>query len=354
MLMTAVRIAHAEPWPGRLQEGGFAISEFLVVLADDAGGRALPLWLSGPDGDSLWQLLGQPAADAGMAGVAEELAARMLGAAGVGVSGVDIDELAAEVTTPPRRDDLGPRRPGTAARIGLHGRGGTRQVVARLGYGLALAAAAGAPVRVADAVWGRLAVPARAGDLPGRFLPPEAALGRPHPGARPRFEPGNLAFTDGLDRWEFGGSFRREASEPHWNDYSCTAEGQRAVLASAVPEPYGFAGLVQTIAADDYRGGTVTFRGELRIQNVADRAGLHLAVGPPPGPVRHLVPSAPRRVSLTVAGSQDWAGHEVTVEVPGDAGIIRFGVFLAGRGRAELRRPDLIRQPGNVAAPGGH
>jgi hypothetical protein len=77
--MTAVRIARAEPWPGRLPEGGFAISEFLVVLADDADGRALPIWLTGPDGDSLWQLLGQPPGDPGMAGVAEELTGRMLG-----------------------------------------------------------------------------------------------------------------------------------------------------------------------------------------------------------------------------------------------------------------------------------
>jgi hypothetical protein len=68
--MTAVRIAHAEPWPGRLREGGFAITEFLVVLAGADGDRALPLWLPGSDGDALWQVL------------AEELAARMLGRGG--------------------------------------------------------------------------------------------------------------------------------------------------------------------------------------------------------------------------------------------------------------------------------
>ena len=63
--MSEVRIVHAEPWPGRLPEAGFAISEFLVLLADDAGRRALPVWLNGIDGDPLWRILDQPAAEPG-------------------------------------------------------------------------------------------------------------------------------------------------------------------------------------------------------------------------------------------------------------------------------------------------
>lgn len=49
--MTTVRIAHVEPWPGQRPGGrGFRIASFLVVLADEAGGRAMPVWLSAPDG----------------------------------------------------------------------------------------------------------------------------------------------------------------------------------------------------------------------------------------------------------------------------------------------------------------
>jgi hypothetical protein len=44
--MTTVRIAHAEPRPGNLGDGRTVVHGFLVVLADDAGHRALPLWLS--------------------------------------------------------------------------------------------------------------------------------------------------------------------------------------------------------------------------------------------------------------------------------------------------------------------
>jgi bifunctional DNase/RNase len=336
--MTHVRIVHVEPWPGRLPEAGFAISEFLVLLADDAGRLALPVWLNGIDGDPLWRILDQPARGAAMAGTAEELTGRLLQAAGVAVTGVDIDDLDTQTTAPPRFGP--PSRPLTEARIVLGAPGGRRHVTARLGFGLALAAAAGAPVRVADAVLDRLAVAIQDGDLVRQFIGalPAPAVFRPRP--RLRFEPRNLTFADGLDRWEFGGSFRREADESHGNDYSCTAMDRSVIIRSAVPEPYGFAGLQQMIAADDYRGRTLVFSGELRTQDVAARAGLHLTVGPPlgPAPARQ---SPPRRTTVTVTGSQDWARHEVTAHVPGDAGIVGFGFFLAGRGLVELRNAEL-------------
>ena len=51
--MTTVRIALIEPWPGQRMGGhGFRISSFLVVLADDSRGQALPLWLNGPQGQA--------------------------------------------------------------------------------------------------------------------------------------------------------------------------------------------------------------------------------------------------------------------------------------------------------------
>ena len=54
--MTAVRIAHADPWPGRRPDGRTSVSQVLVVLADDAGHRALPVWLPGREG-GFWRLL---------------------------------------------------------------------------------------------------------------------------------------------------------------------------------------------------------------------------------------------------------------------------------------------------------
>jgi hypothetical protein len=45
--MTTLRIAHAEPQPGRLPHGGFRTRGQLVVLADEGGHRAAPIWIVG-------------------------------------------------------------------------------------------------------------------------------------------------------------------------------------------------------------------------------------------------------------------------------------------------------------------
>jgi len=161
-----------------------------------------------------------------------------------------------------------------------------------------------------------------------------------------RFEPRNLAFTDGLHRWQLDGTFLRHATGSHDQDYSCTTEDGQAILGAAVPEPAGFAFLSQQIEPDDYRGRAVTFRGDLRTTDVAGRAGLVLRIprqgrrpAPPDpwhDPENHFAP---------VTGTRDWTRHEVTAQVPADAISIIFGVFLNGRGQIELRNPQLDLHP---------
>ena len=342
--MTIVRIVLADHRTGLPPDGGAVNGRHLVVLADtvpaeDGGHRAVPLWLGVIGAKLLLALLNRPAGDAVTAGVLEETAARLLHAAGMAVTAVDIEPASEDV--PELRSDT------AAARVELATAAGTRHVVVSAGYGLKLAVAAGAPVRVADAVMDRLAVPVQGEDVHAPFLLP--AAGRPpgRPGQRRRFKPRNMAFTDGLDRWELAGSFL-EAGRPHWQDYSCAATGQSAILAAAVPEPSGSAVLVQTIYADDYRGRTVTFRGQLRTTSVAGQAGLHLAAGRPDQPPGTLLRDRGGS-SLTGPGSSDWTWHEVTMPVPGDAGVIWFGISLTGRGRIELRNPELSPAP-----PGTH
>jgi hypothetical protein len=333
--VTIVRIVLADPRSGRVPAGSAVNGQQLIVLADEAGHRAVSLWLPVIGAKLLLALLDRPAGDAVMVGVLEETAARLLHAAGVTVTAVDIE---------PASEDAPELRPGTAAaRVGLATTAGTRQVMVSAGYGLKLAVVAGVPVRVADAVMDRLAVPVQGGDVHAPFLLPAAVRPPGDPGQGRRFEPRNMAFTDGLDRWELAGSFLA-AGRPHWQDYSCAAADQSAELASAVPAPSGSAILFQEIFADDYRGRTVIFRGQLRITGVAGQAGLQLAAGaayePPGAQLRDRGGS-----SLTGPGSSDWVWHEVTMTVPGDAGVIRFGISLTGRGRIELRNPELTAAP---------
>jgi hypothetical protein len=327
--VTTVRVARAEPRPGWQPDGSFMIGRYLVALADDETGRVLALWLQSPEGYSLWRLVDRPDAEAVTAAVLEETAARLLDVAGVTVTAVDL-EVTAEDAAELDSDTV-------AARIGLALAGGTRQVTVSAGYGLAMALASGALIRVPDAVMDQRAVPVHGDDPLAPFLPPgDRALAR-QPDRWWRFEPRNLAFTDGLDRWDLAGSFL--AGHPDRQDYCATAEGRCAALASAVPEPHGFAVLVQTIFADDYRGRTVTFRGELRTRDAASHAGLHLAAGhqlEPPG--SHLRDRG--ATSLASPGS-DWMPHEATLRVRGDAAVVRFGISLTGPGRVELRNAEL-------------
>jgi hypothetical protein len=339
-----VRIVLADPRTGKPPDGGAVNGQHLIVLADtvlaeDGGHRAVPLWLPGLDFKLLWSLLDAVSApgtarDAMMAGVLEETAAGLLHAAGVAVTAVDIEPAGEDV--PELRSDT------AAARVGLATAAGTRQVTVSAGYGLKLAVAAGAPVRVADEVMDRLAVPVHGEDVHAPFLLPWAVPPAGDPGLRQSFEPRNMAFADGLDRWELAGSFLA-GGRPHWHDYACAAAYGTAVLASAVPEPSGFAVLVQEIYADDYRGAAVTFRGQLRAAGLAGQAGLHLAAGRPVDPPgSQLRDSGGRPAGLA---SSDWTWHEVTLPVPRDAGVIRFGISLAGRGRIELRHPELAAAP---------
>ena len=259
-----------------------------------------------------------------------------LQAAGVTLAGVTVTDLGPGVTV---------------TRIGIAGPGGTPPVTANLADGLTLAAITGAPLAVDDPVMDRLARPITGPDLLSQFRSqetPPRSLGR-------RFEPRNMAFTDGLDRWEFGGSFLRQGTGL---DYSATAEGGRAILAAAVPEPAGSAFLAQDIDADDYRGRTVTFRGELLLSGLSGlsgvqadgRAGLALRAASPgrSTPPRAASPDPwddPANHIAFATGTGAWTQYEVTAQIPPDANLIRFGVFLDGGGQVELRHPELAPHP---------
>jgi bifunctional DNase/RNase len=319
--MTTVRLARIE----RRIPPGPAPDRFpthVMVLADDAGRRDLPLWLLGRDSHRF--------DDASPHGPStDELTSRLLRAVGARVKAVDVDELGPEVT---------------AARIEVAGPAGSEHVTTRLLDGLALAVAAGAPIRVADAIMDRLGVPA--GTTQDGPTPEQTARDM-RLDLRPRYEPRNLTFAAGLEYWGLGGSFAEHRLESHWHDYSATARDGVAALDAAVPQPEGFAYLVQEIFADDYRGTAVTFGGQFRVAGGTGPAGLFLRISNPRdlrGPMTADVARAdPRNHIVTVEDRDGWRAHEVTAPVPDEVNTVAFGIFLAGPGRIELRDAQLTR-----------
>jgi len=317
--MTAVRIAYADPWPSRQPDREMSVLQVLVVLADDAGHRALPVRLSGRDG-GFWRLLARP--EDGDQQHAddhpEEMTGELLDAAGITVTGVTVTGLGPGVT---------------AARVDIAGPNGTQNVTTRLADGLALAVITGAPLAVDGPVMDRLAEPGTGPELLGRSRTFLEEAAKP----RPRFAPSNLTFTDGLRGWQLVGPHLRDYT---WPDYSCTVEDGRVILTATVPEPAAFAFLRQEIFADDYQDRTVTFRGELRATDVADRAGLVLRVTTNRPAPRRPPEQDPANHFALAAGTGDWTWYEATAQVPPDANYIFFGVFLNGRGQIELRNPQ--------------
>jgi RNA polymerase sigma factor (sigma-70 family) len=318
--MTTVRVARVER---RIPRGPVPVSfpTHVIVLADDAGHRDLPIWLLGGDSFRFDDPLSRPSPD--------ELTDRLLHAAGARVTAVEIDELGPEVT---------------AARIELATAAGTERVTTRLVDGLAMAIATAAPVRVTDAIMDRLAVPAgtsQAGPVPEQTARVTAI------DHRPRYEPRNLTFAAGLDGWRLSGSFLQNAIESHWQDYSAAAADGTSVLSAAVPQPEGFAYLAQEIYAEDYRGARVVFRGQVRIPPDAGSAGLFLRVRKPDDHGVPLTEAAavadPANHIITVEDRSDWTSREIAAQIPADTNTIVFGVFLAGPGRIELRDPQLTR-----------
>jgi RNA polymerase sigma-70 factor, ECF subfamily len=350
--MTTVRIAGAQPHFDTTLVGTTAMRHILVVLADDPSHRAMGLWLRSRQGMPLWLALRAGAADpsrpshglpAGALSVREftpgGLAIRLLSAADGAVTGVDVDELGPNVL---------------AAQVAVTSPAGTQQVTADLGSALALAAGLGVPVRVADALMDRLAVPVTDDDLFGPFERRTPA----RPGG-PRSEPRNLAFTGGHDDWTIGGSSRAEVTGSHWDDYTVTAADGAATLSATVPQPYGNVFLGQEFLAAGYIGTTLTLRAEVRAQDVADHAELSLhIVGKPEDPgededehaaAGHHPPSVQRvrrdqqRHGHTITGSQDWTSYEITAQVPAHAEQVDFDLTLTGPGRVGLRNVKLTR-----------
>jgi hypothetical protein len=95
------------------------------------------------------------------------ITADLLRAAGVTVTGVDIDELDPALTAGPRRGRDTPQAT-TRIEFTAAGTGEPRQLPVRIGYALAMATTTGAPIRVADQLMDQLAVPAQS-DLVGQF-----------------------------------------------------------------------------------------------------------------------------------------------------------------------------------------
>ena len=113
-------------------------------------------------------------------------------------------------------------------------------------------------------------------------------------------------------------------------DSTTAASGKRSASITAKPDarPEGFGTLMQTIAADDYRGSRWRLSAYMRTEG-ASRAQMWMRID---GPL-HKVLGFDNMGSRPVTGTSEWTQYDIVLDVPPESIAIAFGFFLSGGGK---------------------
>ncbi len=113
-------------------------------------------------------------------------------------------------------------------------------------------------------------------------------------------------------------------------DTTTAASGKHSASITAKPgaRPGGFGTLMQTIAADDYRGSRVRLSGYLRTQD-ANRAQMWMRVDGSGGKILAF----DNMDSRPVTGTTAWGRYDIVLDVPSDSVDVAFGFFLVASGK---------------------
>jgi hypothetical protein len=98
-------------------------------------------------------------------------------------------------------------------------------------------------------------------------------------------------------------------------------------IKSKVESPQGFGTLMQTFAADHYRGSRIRLSGYLKT-DLAQRGQMWLRIDGP----ENKVLSFDNMDSRPITGTADWKRYEIVLDVPTESINIAFGFFLSGSG----------------------
>jgi hypothetical protein len=113
-------------------------------------------------------------------------------------------------------------------------------------------------------------------------------------------------------------------------DTTTAVNGKHSALITSKPgaKGGGFGTLMQTIAADNYRGGRWRLSGYLRTES-ANRAQMWMRVDG----ANAKALGFDNMDSHPVVGTTGWTRYEIVLDVPPDSADIAFGFFLAGSGK---------------------
>ncbi|MEW6732305.1 MAG: AraC family transcriptional regulator, partial [Acidobacteriota bacterium] len=95
--------------------------------------------------------------------------------------------------------------------------------------------------------------------------------------------------------------------------------------------------LMRTIAADSYRRTRLRFTSYIKTSQVEDSAGLWIRVDS--NTQEAIV--IDNMLSKPIRGTTDWRKYVVTVTVPENGAVIKYGIHLRGRGQVWINDPQL-------------
>jgi hypothetical protein len=94
-------------------------------------------------------------------------------------------------------------------------------------------------------------------------------------------------------------------------------------------DPKGFATLMQTFRADDYRGKRLRLSGYVKADKIDQWAGLWMRID---GETKTL--GFDNMQDRGIKGTSDWKKYDMVLDVPKDSINIAFGILLVGKGQA--------------------
>jgi hypothetical protein len=146
----------------------------------------------------------------------------------------------------------------------------------------------------------------------------------------------SLAMPEGWTVWGNGDSERyRLGLDPEMSG-AALIESRFRRGSDAGPAKGQFATLMQSVAAEAYRGARLQLSASLRTED-ADTGTLWLRVDSAGGTVLRFDNMMQRVRDGVLRGNTDWVRRSIILDVPEDAASISYGFFLQGFGRCWAR-----------------
>jgi hypothetical protein len=135
-------------------------------------------------------------------------------------------------------------------------------------------------------------------------------------------------FADVPAGWNVAGSAPKDYEFARDGSTAASGRFSARIAAKGGAPSNGFGTLMQTIAADSYRGSRVRLSGYLKTQG-AGRAQMWMRVD---GADKNVL-SFDNMDSRPVTGTTDWTRYDIVLDVPAESIGIAFGFFLTQGGK---------------------